>query len=98
MKLCCFLLLLVLGLSQEDGLLTQDPGDQEEDSSPKPEVGLSGDAEPACEGYEGKGCTKEYDPVCGSNGKTYGTTCLLCQENQREKKNVRVAGKGPCRQ
>ncbi|XP_047210110.1 pancreatic secretory trypsin inhibitor-like [Girardinichthys multiradiatus] len=96
--LCFFMLLLDFVLSQEHGILTQVPGDHEQLLSPELVQALSGDAEPDCGSYEEKGCTKEYDPVCGSDGKTYGTECVLCQENNQKKSNVKVVGKGPCPQ
>ena len=36
----------------------------------------------ACGNYDvTKGCTKIFDPVCGTDNLLYGNECLLCFQN-----------------
>uniref|UniRef100_A0A8V0YW26 Kazal-like domain-containing protein n=1 Tax=Gallus gallus TaxID=9031 RepID=A0A8V0YW26_CHICK len=38
--------------------------------------------EAACGNYDiRKGCTKNFDPVCGTDSVLYGNECLLCVQN-----------------
>ncbi|XP_032357210.1 serine protease inhibitor Kazal-type 1-like [Etheostoma spectabile] len=78
--LCSVLLLSVSVLSQGDGTV-----------GPQAETEKLG-----CAKYEGGLCTKEFDPVCGSDGRSYSTECVLCQLNSLQKTNVKVASKGEC--
>ena len=43
-----------------------------------------------------KKCTRIYKPVCGSDGKTYNSECLLEQEKCVKKLSIQVVGTGPC--
>ncbi|XP_032503144.1 agrin isoform X2 [Phocoena sinus] len=52
----------------------------------------NGEAECACQ----RACSGIYDPVCGSDGVTYGSTCELEATACAFGREIRVARRGPC--
>ncbi|NP_001421658.1 serine protease inhibitor Kazal-type 1 [Equus asinus] len=65
-------------------------------------LSLSGDTRADSLGREAKcnnnagGCTKIYNPVCGTDGNTYPNECMLCVENQKRQMPVLIQRSGPC--
>ncbi|XP_066506053.1 trypsin inhibitor ClTI-1-like [Hoplias malabaricus] len=51
---------------------------------------------PKCEIYPLPGCPRDYNPVCGSDGKTYTNECELCVEILETGTQIYVAHEGPC--
>jgi len=41
-------------------------------------------------------CTKEFAPVCGSDGKTYSTECVMNAYSCRKGLNITVLHPGKC--
>ncbi|XP_051019899.1 serine protease inhibitor Kazal-type 1 isoform X1 [Acomys russatus] len=42
------------------------------------------------------GCPRIYDPVCGIDGVTYPSECVLCLENRKRQVPVKIKRYGPC--
>ncbi|XP_017197098.1 sperm-associated acrosin inhibitor [Oryctolagus cuniculus] len=40
---------------------------------------------PNCDLYSNYICTKELDPICATNGKTYSNRCMFCSEKRQSK-------------
>ncbi|XP_063843908.1 LOW QUALITY PROTEIN: serine protease inhibitor dipetalogastin-like [Scylla paramamosain] len=55
-------------------------------------VVTEGYGRPDCPGF----CTLQYDPVCGTDGNTYGNECQLRGERRCNNPHLRIAHKGEC--
>ncbi|XP_063279295.1 serine protease inhibitor Kazal-type 2 [Prinia subflava] len=41
-------------------------------------------------------CPRDYHPVCGTDGETYGNECVLCLANREDHTNIEIAREGHC--
>ncbi|XP_041042813.1 trypsin inhibitor ClTI-1-like isoform X1 [Carcharodon carcharias] len=51
---------------------------------------------PNCAQYSKLACSRERDPVCGTNGITFPNECMLCLHNWEYNKDVKIEKNGNC--
>ncbi|XP_065591056.1 pancreatic secretory trypsin inhibitor-like [Cyrtonyx montezumae] len=65
----------------------------------EPDSAAGQGTEAACGNYDTrKGCTKNFDPICGTDDVLYGNECLLCLQNMQRHTNVRIKNRGKCQE
>ncbi|KAJ8015397.1 hypothetical protein DPEC_G00025700, partial [Dallia pectoralis] len=55
-----------------------------------------GTIEPDCANYNLPMCPRNFEPVCGSDGTTYSSECMLCFQNMEKKTDIRIQSQGKC--
>ncbi|KAM7042245.1 pancreatic secretory trypsin inhibitor-like [Acridotheres tristis] len=54
--------------------------------------------EPSCDNFNlRRGCTREFEPICGTDDILYSNECLLCLHNLQRSSHVRIKNRGMCR-
>merc|ERR1712131_82130 len=91
--LLCTTLFLSLSVLAEEA--EPDVLDEMEDMEAEPRAETEPRAANCAEHQTGV-CSREYNPVCGSDGKTYSTECTLCVSNMEQRTNVLVRSMGEC--
>uniref|UniRef100_UPI00358EA259 trypsin inhibitor ClTI-1-like n=1 Tax=Myxine glutinosa TaxID=7769 RepID=UPI00358EA259 len=51
---------------------------------------------PECDRYSIPYCHRAYFPLCGTDQQTYPNECILCDQNLKNKVNVRIWKRGEC--
>ncbi|XP_037991748.1 serine protease inhibitor Kazal-type 2 isoform X2 [Motacilla alba alba] len=51
---------------------------------------------PNCAQYGKYMCPRDYHPVCGTDGETYGNECVLCLANREDNTHIEIVRKGHC--
>ncbi|NWU11607.1 ISK1 inhibitor, partial [Cephalopterus ornatus] len=44
-----------------------------------------------------RGCTRNFEPVCGTDNILYSNECMLCLQNRQRGGTVRIKNRGMCR-
>ncbi|KAG6922971.1 hypothetical protein G0U57_000323 [Chelydra serpentina] len=61
-----------------------------------PPARAAADISPKCYLYGLPGCPKNFNPVCGTDGRTYPNECALCLSNRENRRDVKIRWKGYC--
>uniref|UniRef100_A0A8C9UEZ8 Kazal-like domain-containing protein n=1 Tax=Serinus canaria TaxID=9135 RepID=A0A8C9UEZ8_SERCA len=51
---------------------------------------------PNCAQYGKYMCPRDYHPVCGTDGETYGNECVLCLANREDHTHIEIVRRGHC--
>ncbi|XP_039631416.1 serine protease inhibitor Kazal-type 1-like [Polypterus senegalus] len=49
-----------------------------------------------CDNYVNNVCSLSWDPVCGSNGQTYGNECFFCMDIKKKKTPIFITKRDVC--